>query len=72
MLTAVSPIRGVVNGVPYEAPFLSGIILAASLPTAPDWLQEWGNQIDAGIIDEFRNDVEAMVADVQRHSPTQI
>ena len=69
MLTAVSPIRGVVNGVTYEAPFLTGLILEASLPTAPDWLKEWGNQIDAGIIDQFRNDVAAMVADVQKAFP---
>jgi phospholipase/lecithinase/hemolysin len=69
MLTAVSPIRGEVNGVPYQAPFLSGLILAGSVPTAPDWLQEWVNQIDAGVIDQFRVNVQAMVADVQKAFP---
>jgi phospholipase/lecithinase/hemolysin len=69
VLTAVSPIRGEVNGVPYQAPFLSGLILAGSAPTAPEWLQEWVNQIDAGVIDEFRLNVQAMVADVQKAFP---
>ena len=69
MLTAVSPITGEVNGVSYQAPFLSGLIIAGSAPTAPDWLQEWVRQINAGVIDDFRVNVEAMVADVQKAFP---
>jgi len=69
ILSAVSPIRGEVNGVPYQAPFLSGILLAGSEPTAPDWLKQWVEQIDEGIIDEFRINVQAMVAEVRKAFP---
>lgn len=69
VLAAVAPIRGEVNGVAYQAPFLSGLILAGSAPTAPDWLKQWVSQIDGGIIDQFRANIEAMVADVQRAFP---
>jgi phospholipase/lecithinase/hemolysin len=69
ILSAVSPIRGEVNGVPYQAPFLSGILLAGNQPNAPAWLKEWVEQIDAGIIDEFRANVQTMVADVQKAFP---
>jgi len=69
ILAAVAPIRGEVNGVEYQAPFLTGLILAGNAPTAPDWLKQWVTQIDAGIIDQFRTDVEAMVADVQKAFP---
>ena len=69
VLTAISPIRGEVNGIPYEAPFLSKIILAGNAPTAPEWLKEWITQIDSGVIDELRGKVEAMVADVQTAFP---
>ena len=53
MLTAISPLTGVVNAVKYQAPFLSGLILAGSSPTAPEFLQEWVNEYKEGIIDEF-------------------
>ena len=69
ILSAVAPIQGEVNGIPYQAPFFSGILLAGSAPTAPSWLKEWVEQIDAGIIDEFRRNVATMVADVQQAFP---
>lgn len=69
ILAAVGPIRGVVNDVAYQAPFLTGLILTGSAPSAPDWLKEWVAQIDAGIIDQFRSDIAAMVADVQKKFP---
>ncbi|MBD1192579.1 SGNH/GDSL hydrolase family protein [Vulcanococcus sp. Clear-D1] len=69
ILAAIAPITGDVNGVEYQAPFLTGLILAGNAPTAPDWLKQWVAQIDAGIIDQFRSDVEAMVADVQKAFP---
>ncbi len=69
MLTAISPLTGVVNAVKYQAPFLSGLILAGSSPTAPEFLQEWVNEYKEGIIDEFRANIEAMVAKVQKAFP---
>ena len=69
MLTAISPLTGVVNAVKYQAPFLSGLILAGSSPTAPEFLQEWVNEYKEGIIDEFRANIEAMVAEVQKAFP---
>ena len=69
MLTAISPLSGVVNAVKYQAPFLSGLILAASSPTAPEYLKEWVNEYNEGIVDEFRANIEAMVAEVQKAFP---
>lgn len=69
MLSAVSPIQGEVNGVPYQAPFLSGLILAGSSPTAPEWLKGWVNSINEGVIEDFRNNVQVMVDEVQRAFP---
>ena len=69
MLTAISPLSGVVNAIKYQAPFLSGLILAASSPTAPEFLKEWVNEYNEGIVDLFRVDIEAMVAEVQKAFP---
>jgi phospholipase/lecithinase/hemolysin len=69
MLTAISPLSGVVNAVKYQAPFLSGLILAGSSPTAPEYLKEWVNEYNEGIVDEFRANIEAMVAEVQKAFP---
>jgi len=69
MLTAISPLSGVVNAVKYQAPFLSGLILAGSSPTAPEYLKEWVNEYNEGIVDEFRANIEGMVAEVQKAFP---
>jgi phospholipase/lecithinase/hemolysin len=69
MLTAISPLSGVVNAVKYQAPFLSGLILAGSSPAAPEYLKEWVSEYNAGIVDEFRANIEAMVAVVQKAFP---
>lgn len=61
--------RGTVNGVPYQMPFLSEILAAASAPDAPAWLQQWKQFDDAGGLERFQRDYAAMVADVARQFP---
>jgi phospholipase/lecithinase/hemolysin len=69
VLAAVAPIRGEVNGVSYQSPFLSAILLAAQSGVAPAWLDEWAQQVGQGALEQLRVDVAAMVEDVARMFP---
>lgn len=69
VFSVAAPIRGQVDGVPYQAPFVSAILMAVASGQAPAWLNEWAQQINGGLIERMRLDASAVVADVQRKFP---
>lgn len=69
MSFALADFRGVVDGVPYEMPFLSGILLEASQPDAPDWIKPWKTFVQAGGLEQFQQEYAAMVQELARQFP---
>ncbi|MFM7652548.1 MAG: SGNH/GDSL hydrolase family protein [Vulcanococcus sp.] len=69
MSFGLADFRGVVDGVPYEMPFLSGILLEASKPDAPAWIKPWKAFVDAGGLGQFQQDYAAMIQDLQKQFP---
>lgn len=69
MTFALAPFRGVVDGVAYQMPFLSGLLQQASQPVAPAWLQSWQTFVDAGGLETFQQNYAAMVQGLAQHFP---
>lgn len=69
MSFGLADFRGVVDGVPYEMAFLSGILLEASKPDAPDWIKPWKAFVDTGGLEQFQQDYAAMIQELQTQFP---
>ncbi len=69
MLAALGPLQGLVDGVPYQTPFLTGLIAKAEAAPSDSYLKEWLNLIRNGGIQDFQASVLAMVEEVQAMYP---
>ena len=66
---SLADFRGEVDGVPYQMPFLSGLLQQASGPAAPDWLKPWKTFVESGGLEAFQRDYAAMVQDLAQQFP---
>ena len=70
MTFALADFRGVVDDVPYQMPFLSGLLLqAASDPDAPEWVTSWASFVKTGGLEQFQTDYAAMVQELNAEFP---
>ena len=65
----LAPLRGEVNGTPYQMPFLTGLLAASKDPNAPDWIVEWADFVNNGGLEQFQNDYAGMVKEVKAMFP---
>ena len=66
---ALADFRGVVDGVAYQMPFLSGLLLQAKQPDAPEWVTSWANFVKADGLEQFQADYAAMVQELNAEFP---
>jgi Ca2+-binding RTX toxin-like protein len=66
---ALAPLQGVVDGKPYQMPFLSGLIAAAETAPEGSYLKEWLRVISDGGIQQFQIAFLEMVSEVQAMYP---
>jgi hypothetical protein len=66
---SLAPLQGVVDGKPYQMPFLSGIIAAAETAPEGSYLKEWLSVINDGGIQQFQIAFLEMVSEVQAMYP---
>ncbi|MFO7629179.1 MAG: hypothetical protein R6W06_06630 [Prochlorococcaceae cyanobacterium] len=69
MTFALAPFRGLVDGVTYQMPFLSGLLQDASQPGAAAWLQSWKSFVQADGLETFQSDYASMVQDLAKQFP---
>lgn len=50
-------------------PFLSGLLLQANDPEAPEWVTSWANFVKAGGLEQFQTDYAAMVQELNAEFP---
>ncbi|MCX5949416.1 MAG: SGNH/GDSL hydrolase family protein [Cyanobacteria bacterium] len=61
--------RGKVDGVLYEMPFLSSILLQASQPDAPDWIKNWKSFVENDGLEKFQADYKIMLTELNEQFP---
>lgn len=69
MTFALADFRGVVDGVAYQMPFLTGLLQQASAPDAPAWLQSWKAFVEGGGLERFQKQYAGMVQELGRQFP---
>ena len=69
MSFGLADFQGVVDGVPYQMPFLSNLLKQASQPDAPAWLQPWKSFVEAGGLEEFQTEYATMLQELGREFP---
>ncbi len=69
MTFALADFRGVVDGVAYQMPFLTGLLQQASAPDAPAWLQSWKSFVEGGGLERFQQQYAGMVQELGRQFP---
>ncbi len=69
MTFALADFRGVVDGDAYQMPFLSGLLLQAKQPDAPEWVTSWASFVEAGGLEQFQTDYAAMVKELNTEFP---
>ena len=66
---ALADFQGVVDGVSYQMPFLTGLLDEASAADAPAWLEPWKAFVDGGGLQKFQRNYKQAVADIARQFP---
>lgn len=69
MTQVLAPLRGEVNGTPYQMPFLTGLLAASKAPGADSWVVEWANFVKGGGLEQFQIDYAGMVKEVKAMFP---
>jgi hypothetical protein len=69
MTQVLAPLRGEVNGTPYQMPFLTGLLAASKAPGADSWIVEWANFVNKGGLEQFQIDYAGMVKEVKAMFP---
>ena len=69
MSFGLADFQGVVDGVPYQMPFLSNLLKQASQPDAPAWLQPWKSFVETGGLEEFQTEYATMLQELGREFP---
>ena len=69
MTQVLAPLRGEVNGTPYQMPFLTGLLAASKDPNAPDWIVQWADFVNNGGLEKFQVDYANMVKEVKTMFP---
>lgn len=69
MSFGLADFQGVVDGVPYQMPFLSNLLKQASQPDAPAWLQPWKSFVEEGGLQEFQTQYAAMLQELGKQFP---
>lgn len=69
MSFGLADFQGVVDGVPYQMPFLSNLLKQASEPDAPAWLQPWKSFVETGGLEEFQTEYATMLQELGREFP---
>lgn len=69
MSFGLADFQGVVDGVPYQMPFLSNLLKQASQPDAPPWLIPWKSFVEKGGLEEFQSEYATMLQELGRQFP---
>lgn len=69
MSFGLADFQGLVDGKPYEMPFLTAILLQASEPNAPNWIKPWKTFVLAGGLEQFQKDYAAMMQELSAQFP---
>jgi len=69
MSFTLASFHGAVDGVLYEMPFLSSILLQASQPDAPGWIKNWKSFVENDGLEKFQADYKIMLTELNKQFP---